>query len=133
MYGEFANSTEFSKDALPFISPFPCNSNKEKFCWNELKVGYKCLFSKKSALLFLRAENLAFRRESVFANIKQLMAFLTQSKLFPQVTRLLSVTLPNEKPLPDENWLKRGKVWLEIVQAKLAGKSDKPQVFHSSS
>ena len=98
-----------------------------------MKVGYKCLFSKKSALLFLRAENLAFRRESVFANLKRLMAFLTQSKLFPQVTRLLSETLPNEKPSTDENWLKRGKIWLEIIPTKVAGKSGKPQVFHSSS
>ena len=100
-----------------------------------MKVGYKCLFPKtESALLFLRAKNLAFRRESVFANLKRQMAFLTQSKLFPQVTRLLSETLPNEKPLlTDENWLKRGKVWLEIIPTKMAGKSGKPQVFHSSS
>ena len=90
-------------------------------------------FLKKSALLFLRAENLAFRRESVFANLKRQMAFLTQSKLFPQVTRLLSETLPNEKPLTDENWLKKEKIWLEIIPTKVAGKSGKPQVFHSSS
>ena len=64
-------------------------------------------FSDQSALLFLRAENLAFRRESVFGNLKRLMVFLTQSKLFPQVTRLLSETLPNEKTLTDEKRLKR--------------------------